>query len=115
MFPRTSGIPLATTTITVLRLPASSDYDEPYSGDTDVQRTPAAQRVRAVIDRPTGAAEIAGGQQNVADYGLKCDYVELTYLDHIQDDTTGRIYRITWFIAYPDHVEAGIRDVEGEV
>lgn len=109
------GIPLATTTITVLRLPASSDYEEPYAGDTDVQRTATAENVRAVIDRPTGSAEIAGGQQNVADYGLKCDFVDLTYLDHIRDDTTGRVFRITWFLAYPDHVEAGIRDVEGEV
>lgn len=109
------GIPLATTKITVLRLPSSSDYDEPYGGDTDVGRTPTAQHVRAVIDRPTGTAEIAGGQQNIADYGLKCDFVELTYLDHIQDETTGRIFRITWFLAYPEHVEAGIRDVEGEV
>lgn len=109
------GIPLSTTKISVLRLPASSDYEEPYAGDNDVQRTPTAQHIRAVIDRPTGTAEIAGGQQNVADYGLKCDYVELTYLDHIQDETTGRIFRITWFLAYPDHVEAGIRDVEGEV
>lgn len=109
------GIPLSTTSITVLRLPPSLDFEEPYAGSTDVQRTATAQHVRAVIDHPTGTAEVAGGQQNVADYGLKCDYVDLTYLDHIQDEKTGRVYRITWFLAYPDHVEAGIRDVEGEV
>jgi hypothetical protein len=109
------SIPLATTKITVLRSPASSDFDEPYSGDSDAQRTASAEHVRAVIDRPTGSAEIAGGQQNVIDYGLKCDLVDLSYLDHIRDETTGRTFRIVWFLAYPEHVEAGIRDVEGEV
>lgn len=109
-------IPLSTTTIDVLRGSVSSGYDEPYSGGSDPAGwTPVASNVRAVIDHPTGNIDLGGGQQNVTNYGLVCDPVELQYTDQIYDRTSKRTYRIIWFLAYPEHVEAGLRDVEGEV
>lgn len=108
-------IPLSTTSISVLRLNAGSEYDEPYAGTEPHNRTLAASGVRAVIDRPAGNVVLAGGEQAVADYDLICDETDIGYGDLIQDDTTGRTYRITQLITYPgEHVEAGLRAVEGE-
>lgn len=107
-------IPLSTTTISVLRLPGVNSYDEPYAGPVELHRTAAATGVPAVIDHPAGGTQVAGGVQAIEDYQLVCDAVEVGYLDLIRDDTTGRIYRITWLMAYPEHVEAGLRKVEGE-
>jgi hypothetical protein len=109
-------IPLSTTRIDVLRGTESSGYEEPYSGGSD----PAgwdrvAENIRAVIDHPTGNLDLGGGQQNVMNYVLSADPVELRHTDRIYDQTSQRTFRITWFMAYPDHVEAGLRDVEGEV
>lgn len=108
-------IPLSTTTISVLRLPAASKYDEPYSSAEPAGRTPLASGIPAVIDHPAGSAQIAGGVQAIEDYQLVCDHTEIGYLDLIADDTTGKTYRLTWLMTYPDHVEAGLRAVEGEV
>lgn len=108
-------IPLSTTAIDVLRAPADSGYDEPYAGTSPATWTPVATNIPAVIDRPTGTLDLGGGQQNVADYRLICDPVDLAYTDQIYDRASKRTFKITWFIGYPEHVEAGIRDVEGEV
>lgn len=109
-------IPLATTTIDVLRGTPASGYDEPYSGGSEPDMlTMAFEDVRAVIDHPTGTLDLAGGQQNVTNYRLTCDPVVLEHTDLIYDRASRRTYRLTWHIAYPDHVEAGLRDVEGEV
>ena len=107
-----TGIPLSTTTISVSRIPVGAEYNEPYEGDVwDV----IATAVPAVIDHPGGQLQQEGGQQNVAVYGLKCDRTDLTYLDLVTDETTGRTFRIQWMIAYPDHIEAQLYDTEGEV
>lgn len=109
-------IPLSTTTIDVLRAPANSGYDEPYSGGSDPAGwATVATNIRAVIHHPTGNLDLAGGQQNVVNYGLVCDPVDLVHTDQIYDRSSKRTYRLTWFMAYPEHVEAGMRDVEGEV
>lgn len=108
-------IPLSTTTIAVLRVDPATEFDEPYAGTEPLNRVVAENAVRAVIDHPAGTVEQAGGQQNVAGYGLKCDPVDIVYDDLIQDETTGRTYAIEWIIFYPDHVEARLYDTEGEV
>lgn len=108
-------IPLTTTSIAVHRLTPGSEYDEPYAGPEPLNRDLIADGVRAVIDTPTGFAQVEGGQQNVATYRLVCDPVDLTYLDLVQDETTGRYFRVQWLLAFPDHVEAGLYDTEGEV
>lgn len=111
------GIPLATTTITVLRIPTRSEYDEPYDGAGPADRDIIADGVRAVIDYPGGNLALEGGQQNVIEYGLKCDPIPggLKHADWIQDTRDQRTYFIVWFIDYGSHIEARMRDTEGEV
>lgn len=111
MFSSTS-IPLFTTTISVLRIYPGTEYDEPY--ESELYDT-IATGVRAVIDHPGGQIQLAGGQQNVAIYGLKCDRTDLTTIDLVVDEQTGRTFRISWLMIYPDHVEAQLYDTEGEV
>lgn len=108
-------IPLSTTTVSVLRLSDGTDYDEPYGGAEPLNRTVVVAGLPAVIDHPNGNAQLAGGVQAIGEYQLVCDNADLSYLDLISDDGTGKVYRITWLIAYPgDHIEAGLRAVEGE-
>lgn len=111
-------IPLSTTTISVLRIKAADEYDDPYDGSGEPDRDIVATGVRAVIDQPGGNLELEGGQQNILDYGLKCDQFSpgLKLSDWIKDDLTGRTFRIVWFIYHPNsHLEARMRDTEGEV
>ena len=111
-------IPLSTTTISVLRIKPGDEYDDPYSGSGEPDRDVVVSGVRAVIDQPGGRIELEGGQQNIIDYGLKCDLVTggLKHTDWVKDDYTSRTFRIVWFIEYPnDHIEALMRDTEGEV
>lgn len=108
-------IPLSTTTISVLRLSPGTENDEPYSGAEPYNRDTVATGIRAVIDSATGRVQLEGGQQATGTFGLKCDPVDLHYLDLVKDDATGRHFHLDWFIAYPGHVEAGLRDTEGEV
>lgn len=109
-------IPLSTTTISVLRVAAADDYAEPYQGDDTARRTVAATGVRAVIDRPTGREQLAGGEQAIWDFGLVCDPVDIDYRDTVKDESTGVVYRVVWVMAYPgEHVEAGLTLVQGEV
>ena len=107
-------IPLSTTTIAVLRLKEGVEYDEPYGGAEPHNRDTIATGVRAVIDNPGGRVQLEGGQQAIAQYGLKCDPTDLRILDLVQEERTGRVFRIDWLIAYPEHVEALLRDTEGE-
>lgn len=112
-------IPLATTTISVLRIKPEDVYDEPYGGERPTDRDVAASGVRAVIYRPVarsaGREQRAGGEQAIAELDLACDPCGITYLDWIKDDTTGAVYEVIYALAYPgDHEEAGLRLVEGE-
>lgn len=108
-------IPLATTTITVLRQSVPDQYDDPYSGHSAADRTEFATGVRAVIDRPAGREQVAGGEQSIADLELVCDPVGLDYRDLIRDDSSGRVYRLVWALSFPgEHEEAALRIVEGE-
>lgn len=113
-------IPLATTTIDVLRVAAADDYAEPYSGDDTSRRTTVAQGVRAVIGRPPnragGKEDIAGGEQSVWDFELVCDHTDIRYTDTVKDNHDGSVYRVVWVQSYPqEHTEAGLRIVHGEV
>lgn len=109
-------IPLATTTVTVTE-PAGADmYADPY--ETPAARTVTATKVRAVIDPAQSRQQreqLAGGEQAVWDFNLTCDEVAMSHLARVIDDRTGIDYRVVWVMAYPDHVEAGLRRVIGEV
>lgn len=110
-------IPLSNTTVDVLRIPDPNLYDEPYDGAGEPERDVIAAGVRSVIDQPAGRIDLEGGQQNTADFGLKCDPFPLGfhYSDWVRDTRDRRTYRIVWFIDFGDHFEALMRDTEGEV
>ncbi|MET0415339.1 MAG: hypothetical protein ABW022_04900 [Actinoplanes sp.] len=111
-----SVIPLATTTVTVLR---DTDLDaEPYSGPPTMSEV--ASGVRAVISRPTGRntgqEQLGGGEQAVWDFELVMDLTVIDYRDNVRDDSTGIVYQVVWAHMYHgDHTEAGLRLVQGDV
>jgi len=112
-------IPLATTTISVLRLKPGDIYDEPYEGADAADRDVAASGIRAVIYRPVarvaGREQQSGGEQAIGELDLACDPCGLTHLDWVKDETTDVIYQVVYALAYPgSHEEAGLRLVEGE-
>lgn len=108
-------IPLSTTWVSVLRIKSDDEYEDPYTGAGEPEREVVYTDIRAVIDFPGGNLDLAGGQQNVTDYGLKCDPVVLRNSDWIKDLISERTFRIIWYMAFPEHVEARLRDTEGEV
>lgn len=107
------SIPLATTTITVLRSPAGDVYDEPYGGDVPADWDTVVTGVRAVIDRAGGREQVAGGEQNRVDLALACDPCDVDHLDAIRDDRTGATYRVVWVLNYGPHIEGGLQIVKG--
>ncbi|MDP8971146.1 MAG: hypothetical protein M3N52_11770 [Actinomycetota bacterium] len=119
------SLPHATTTITILRAPAADQYAEPYSGTTTGDLAEVVTGVRAVIDVPqvraAGEQQVRGGEQTVTEYRLHADPCPLDRLDHVRDDATGTVYRVTWLFAYAGigdpnhHVVAGLERVEGLV
>lgn len=108
-------IPLATTTITVLRTAGPDEYDEPYGGSQPTDRETVASGVRAVLDRPNGREQVAGGEQSTVDLSLVCDRCDIDYRDLVKDERTGRLYRVVWTLDYGGHIEGGLRIVLGEV
>lgn len=113
------AVPLATTTITVLRAPVADLYAEPYSDTRTADLVEVATKVRAVIDvapRGAGTEVAAGGEQTVTELRLICDVCNLTNVDYVRDERTGVTYRITWCFEYPgEHIEGGLKLVEGLV
>jgi len=106
------SIPLATTTITVLR-----STGDPYETQTT---EPVASGVRAVIGRPRGDETPTGGSQEVAEFRLNCDPVDLEHTDQVRDDQTSEVYEVVW--AMPErsgpggsfaHTVAGLKRVTG--
>lgn len=109
-------LPLATTTVTILRPPATDDYAEPYSGAGTAGLEEVAAGVPAVIYAPIGREAVAGGEQTETDLRFVCDLADVKNADHLKDDSTDVIYRIVWCIAYAgEHIEGGLRLVEGLV
>lgn len=106
-------IPLSTTTVTVTEPGAGDEYAEPYS--TPAPRTVSATGVRAVIDYPGGREQIAGGEQAIWDFRLICDKTPISRSAQVRDDTSDLVYRVEWVMQYPQHTEAGLRYVEGEI
>ena len=118
------SLPVSTTTIAVTRpaAPATEDpwgdgYDAP--ADRDDSSSPIASGVRAVI-APAGArGSSLGGESQSAEFVLKCDPVDLTYLDEVTDEVTGATYAVAWSVTVPapaglDHVTAGLNTTKGQ-
>lgn len=108
-------IPFALHSISILR-PGAADLDaEPYSGENERQDT-VTTGIRAVIDAPSGREQIEGGEQSIWDFELVCDICDLQRLDTVRDEATGVDYRVVWiWVAPDDHIEAGLRLVQGEL
>lgn len=109
-------VPLHTTTISVLRLPTDPARD-PY----DPQPAPevVASGVRAHVSTPRGREQTAGGSQEVVEFRLTCDPVDLRHTDQVQDEQTDALYEVTWARTREgfglDQTQAGLKQVTGVV
>lgn len=114
-------IPLATTTISVLRLTAVQ-LSDPYT-DESVDSGPASgfvvvqTDVRAHISAPSGRELVNGGEQSDVSFRLTCDPCDLGHSDRVRDESTGAVFLVDWAVARSglglSHVEAGLRMVQG--
>ncbi|MFA7297319.1 MAG: hypothetical protein WC211_09090 [Dehalococcoidia bacterium] len=108
------AVPLHTTTVSVLRLPADPSRD-PY----DAQPTPevVASGIRAHISSPSGRERVEGGSQEVVEFRLTCDPVDLRHTDQVQDEQTSALYEVTWARTREglglDQTQGGLRQVSG--
>lgn len=111
-------IPVATTTITVLRRP-TLDGDGNVIDPYDAQPAPAvlASNVRAHISTPSGSERTAGGSETTVQWRLDCDPTDMAHTDQVRDDSTGVVYDVTWVAERRgfglDHLVADLRRVEG--
>ena len=105
---------LHTTTIGVLRISADPARD-PY--DAKPAAEVIASGIRAHISTPRGREQTAGGSQEVVEFRLSCDPVDLRHTDEVQDEQTGALYEVTWARVRQglglDHIEAGLKQVAG--
>ena len=108
------GLPTATTTITVWRVPADPDrdpYDAPPAADKH------AEGVRASIGNPSFREEVAGGQQSIALYRLHCDVIDLRHEDEVEDEQTGEMFQVVGVKERQghglDHMRAQLTKIEG--
>lgn len=111
-------LPNATTRISVLRKAADATRD-PY--DTQPAATAVATGIRAHISAPMQRSdeEVHGGSQEVVQFPMHCDPVDLRHTDQVEDEATGEVYEVVWArqrLAMPgglDHVEAELKQVSG--
>lgn len=90
------SLPLATTTISVLRLP-DDDPSNPRDGaDDPPERSKVATGIRAQIGSPSGTENRQGGNRTVMRYALHCDPFDFKPTDQIQDEATGTVYDLDW-------------------
>ncbi len=117
------SIPVATTTIAVYPSTTATGDVDPYDApEADPAAPASASGVRAVISAGgsgrIATAQIGGGEDEVVEFTLVCDPAPITYLDHVEDETTGVRYEVTWAIetagvAGLAHTRAGLRTVKG--
>lgn len=109
------GVPL-TTTIEVLRVVADPLRD-PY--DAAPAASVIASGIRAQISTSTGRERTVGGSQEVVEFRLTCDPVDLTNTDQVRDENTDEVYEVLWARLRPGiapgqkHVEGALRQVSG--
>lgn len=114
-------IPLATTTISVLRLTAAQLAD-PYDNES-VDSGPASgfnvvqTGIRAHISAPSGREQVAGGEQADVAFKLAADPCDLDHADRVKDESTGHVFLVDWAFLRTamglDHVTAQLRRVSG--
>lgn len=106
-------IPLATTTITVTRVPADPARD---AYDPAPDPVTVATGIRAVIGQPTAAVTLTGGDEVAYRFPLTCDPTDLQPGDTIVD-AAGIEYRLDWARLETgfglDHMTGSLRIVTG--
>ena len=107
------AIPLATTTIQVLRPVSAADVDAEFREPGGV--APVGSPVRAHISTPTGNMRFdPSGQTSTAQYKLQADPCDLRDGDTVRDGE-GNLYRVAWAALRRgplEHVVAGISETE---
>jgi hypothetical protein len=107
-------VTLATTTITVLRVPDDPARD-PYDPEPEPEQVVSG--VRASISSPYGREDVAGGSREVVNFGLHADPCDLRHTDTVRDDRTGETFTVVWVKHRTgfglDHVRAGLQHVSG--
>ena len=116
------AIPLATTTITILRQKPEDIYEEPYSDEQESDRVVFASGIRAVLMAPAtragqGQETTRGGEQVRVAFALACDPVDLRHTDWIKDERTGEVFEVIWTAQRVgfglDHTSAQMFKTEG--
>ncbi len=117
-------LPIATTTIKILRPPASDAGVDPYDPGKGALGT-IASGVRAVFSKPSGGTTVGGGEhgptgsQEAVGWTLLADPCDLRHIDTVVDETTTQEYAVAWAKARQDpdgnldHVVAGVDEVRG--
>lgn len=85
-------IPLATTTISVLR----SDQDGSKDSTDTLTFAAIAMGVRAVIGNPRGTETNTGGSSEAVTARLDCDPTDLAHGDRVTDETLAQTWEVTW-------------------
>lgn len=111
-------IPLHTTFIKVVRYsPANPGGQDPYEPKIPNSELTIAENVRAQISSPTGKEIVAGGSQEIVQFQLSCDPVDLRNTDQVIDQTTGEKYEVIWARKRTglslDHTRAALKQVSG--
>jgi len=90
---------------------------DPY--DTPPGPTVVSSGIRAHISTPRGRERTAGGSQEVVEFRLTCDPVDLRHTDQVQDEQTSALYEVTWARTREgfglDQTQAGLKQVSGVV
>jgi hypothetical protein len=110
-------ITVAATLITVKRFIADPNQD-PYEPQAPTAETVVAKDIRATISSPSGREVVAGGSQEVVQFAMSCDPVDLKHTDRVLDQTTGEQYDVVWSRQRPsptglDHTRASLKAVTG--
>jgi hypothetical protein len=107
-------IPLATTSILVLRSPGIATADGDAAQATFV---PVSSGVRAHFSAPSGSEVIVGGSKERIDRHLDCDLTDLVHTDRVLDQGTGVVYDVVWAHLRQglglDRIEAGVKLTTG--
>lgn len=87
------SLPVATTTITVKRLPSDDTrdgYDDPPA------RATVAAGLRAHIGSPSAREQVTTGNRTVATCALTSDPFDFEPTDQVIDETTGEQFELVW-------------------
>ena len=107
-------IPIATTTVSVWRLPADNALD---GFDPQPTRVQVASGLRATIGAPSGRASIATGDKVVVGFSLSTDPFDFANDDQLVDESTGETYLLLWARRITalglDHCMGAVRIVQG--